>query len=48
MKEIDFNKKIHLAEENGAGAPAYQGDEYEIPDEASCSAEFMSGCIFSE
>ncbi|WP_312694218.1 hypothetical protein [Caproiciproducens sp.] len=48
MKEINFNKKMNLAEENSVGAPAYQGNEYEIPDEASCSAEFISGCIFSE
>lgn len=37
MNEKDFNKKLNLANE-----------EYEIPDEASCSMEFSNGCIFSE
>nr|WP_319488753.1 hypothetical protein [uncultured Caproiciproducens sp.] len=48
MKEREFNKKIQFTDENGVSAPAYQESEYEIPDEASCSAEFISGCIFSE
>lgn len=48
MNEKLLNNKIALAERNIADESAEENNEYVIPNEASCSLEFTSGCIFSE
>ena len=45
MNEKNSNKKLSPAQENNYAKPVYRQDEYEIPDEISCSMEFSSGCI---
>ncbi|MDF1495444.1 hypothetical protein [Caproiciproducens sp. CPB-2] len=45
MNEKNVNRKLSPAQENNYGNPVSRQDEYEIPDEVSCSMEFSNGCI---
>lgn len=45
MMDLDIKKENGISENR---KEQIEPDEFKIPNEAACSAEFQQGCIFSE